>query len=141
MRVKVWRLMIAVALIALGRSVGAAELAGVDLVVTDIVPSATEPPKVLVLVENRGTKPLNRSFEVELRLDGAVLDRQRITENLFPNRKPLYVVFYRPTNMPRGLHTFEALADPERQVKELNRDNNLATVTVWAKGGSQQPQR
>ena len=123
-----------IALLALWPSRAQAEPGAPDLTVVTIIPSATEPPKVLVVVRNVGTETLHHSFEVALWLDGALLGRQRIATNLYPNAKEtLDVIFARPLILPKGFHTFKAVVDVGDHVKELDETNNSRELTVWAK--------
>jgi len=130
---------VAVVLVTLGQPVSQAEPSGVDLVVSGIAPSATEPPKVFVVVRNRGSLPLKHAFEVELRLDEQLLAKQRVTEDLYPN-KPLHVEFLRPTELPHGLHNFTATIDPDNEIKEVVEQNNGNGITVWMEGTEQKTQ-
>lgn len=130
---------VAVVLAIMGQPASYAEPSGVDLVISGIVPSATEAPKVLVVVRNRGSLPLARSFEVELWLDEQLLAKQQVKQDLYPN-KPLYVEFLRPTEMPHGLHNFTATVDPDDEIKELTEENNGHGITVWVKGTEQATQ-
>ncbi|MDP3722147.1 MAG: hypothetical protein Q8R91_01450, partial [Candidatus Omnitrophota bacterium] len=75
--------------------VGEAAAPTVDVAVSEIIPSATEPPKVLVIIRNLGSQPLKRTVEVELWLDDQLLGRQGLEETLKP-REPVYVEFARP---------------------------------------------
>ena len=120
----------AAVLLAAGGPVWGADPDGVDLVVSDIVPSASEPPKVLVIVRNAGTRPLVRPSVVELRLDDTVLGRGDVPPLRTPG-EPAHVEFRRPARMAPGLHNFIARADPDDAVRELSEDNNEYGMSVW----------
>ena len=122
------------ATLELGTAASAANVTGADLVVSGIAPSATEPPKVLVVIRNLGNRPVKSAFGVELWLDDQLLGRQRVQE-LKPGG-PLHLVFMRPKEMARGLHNFTAKIDPQHEIKELSTGNNDQSITVWVEGKS-----
>lgn len=108
----------------------------VDLAVSSIVPSATEPPKVIVIVRNIGSQPFRGPVTVELWWDEQSLGRQQLEEPL-PPATPVSVVFLRPTELAPGLHNFTATIDPEQQIPERSKENNTLGITVWADGSSE----
>lgn len=89
-----------------GASTVHAEPQGADAGILTIIPSATEPPKVLVLVENQGSRPAG-NVKVELWLDEERLGRQSLGGGLGPGERA-YAQFMRPMQMTQGLHTFKA---------------------------------
>ena len=124
-------------LLALGSAVGGAESAGVDLVVSGIVPSATEPSKILVIVRNIGERPSGRDVGVELKLDDQPIGQQRIGQTLEP-RMPLHVEFARPAEFSPGLHSLTAVIDPADEIQELSERNNTAEITIWVRGAGEE---
>ena len=134
MNARMFRLVGILMVLTLGSPIGvtAKEKMGVDLTISGIVPSATEPPKVLVIVRNLGHETFTRSVDVELWLDKQLLGRQQFKEKLGPG-KAAYVVFMRPIEMPPGLHNFTATVDPSHAVGEPTTDNNTRGITVWVK--------
>ncbi len=114
-----------------GRSTSA-QSTGVDLVPVGIVPSATEPPKVFVFVQNRGERVVRGSFDVELWLDDQLLGRQRVDESV-PARgqHSVKLLFMRPGTMATGLHNFMLKVDSGDTVRETNERNNVEISSVW----------
>lgn len=112
---------------------GRVEAAGqVDLAVAEIIPSATQAPKVLVRVENRGDAALAKPVQVELWLDERSLGKQSLRERLASGEQA-YVEFMRPMELHPGLHTFTAKVDVDKALKkEFSLENNEQILSVWS---------
>ncbi|MBI3997171.1 MAG: hypothetical protein HY352_05885 [Candidatus Omnitrophica bacterium] len=105
---------------------------GVDLVPAGIVPSAVEPPKVFVFMQNRGDRVVRNSFDVELWLDDRLLGRQRVDESVPANAEhSVKLLFMRPMTMANGLHSMTLKVDTGNDVHETNEANNVELNSIW----------
>jgi len=84
--------------------------------------------EIKVLVKNIGTAAAD-TFNVELTVNGARVEKKEI-KGLAEGASEVLTFSWTPT--AAGDYTLKATVDPENLIKELNENNNVATVSVSA---------